>query len=158
MAIYLKYGKIKGDATHDAHKEWIEVHSLQWGVGRGISTPVGAAANREASEPSVSEVTISKTADAASTSLFQAACTGAQGEELEIHLVTTGSPGDTYMELKLANSLISGYSFSSGGDSPSESVSFNFTKISYKHTLYDDKHKVKTSITEGYDLATAKKV
>jgi type VI secretion system secreted protein Hcp len=51
MAIFLKYGDLKGEVTATTHKEWIEVHSLQWGVGRGISSGVGGASKREASAP-----------------------------------------------------------------------------------------------------------
>src|SRR3546814_18416299 len=63
MAIYAKIGKINGDATHEDHKQWMTLDSLQWGVGRAIMTPVGSAKNREASEPSVSEVTVTKQMD-----------------------------------------------------------------------------------------------
>lgn len=156
MAIYLKYDGIDGEATHDSHKKWIEVSSLQFGLGRGISTPVGGTANREASEPSVSEVTVTKMMDGASTSLFTESATGAAGKKVEIHLVSTGSPGNTYAEYTLTNALISGYSVSSGGDRPSESLSINFTKIEYKLTPYDDKNNAGTPVTVSYDLSTTK--
>ena len=54
MAIYMQYPNIPGAVTEEGHKGWIEINSFQWGVGRGISTPVGRAENREASMPSVS--------------------------------------------------------------------------------------------------------
>ncbi len=34
MAVYLKYEGIEGEATHENHKKWIDVQSLQFGVGR----------------------------------------------------------------------------------------------------------------------------
>lgn len=157
MAIYVKIGDIKGDATHANHTDWIECQSVQWGVGRSIMTNVGGAANREASQPSLSELTVSKTLDQGSTSLFISATTGNVGEKLELHMVTTGSPGDTYVEITLTNVLVSGYSFSSGGDRPSESISFNYTALEFKQNLFDEAHNVKTSLTEKYDLATAEK-
>ncbi len=156
MAIYLKYDGIDGEATHDKHKKWIDVGSLQFGVGRGISTPSGSTANREASEPSISEVVVTKMLDAASSKLFVESCTGAAGKKVEIHLVSTGSPGNTYVEYTLHNALISGYSLSSGGDRPSESISINFTKIEYKHIPYDEANKAGTPVTVSYDLASTK--
>lgn len=156
MAIYLKYEGIDGEATHDKHSKWIDVSSLQFGVGRGIATPSGSTANREASEPSISEVTISKQLDASSSKLLVEACTGAAGKKVEIHLVSTGSPGNTYVEYTLHNALISGYSISSAGDRPSESVSINFTKIEFKQTPYDQANKAGTPVTVSYDLATTK--
>jgi type VI secretion system secreted protein Hcp len=156
MAIYLKYDGIDGEATHDSHKKWIDVHSLSFGIGRAISTPSGSAANREASEPSVSEVVITKLMDSASPKLMVESATGAAGKTVKIDLVSTGSPGNTYVTYTLTNALISSYSVSSGGDRPSESLSISFTKIEYKFTPYDDKNKAGTPVTVSYDLATTK--
>jgi type VI secretion system secreted protein Hcp len=156
MAIYLKYDGIDGEATHEKHKNWIDVASLQFGTGRGISTPAGAAANREASQPSISEVVITKQLDGASPKLFTESVTGAVGKKVEIHLVNTGNPGNTYVEYVLTNSLISGYSVSSGGDRPTESISINFTKLEFKFTPFDDKNKAGTPVTVNYDLTSTK--
>ena len=156
MAIYIDIEGIKGDATHQNHKKWLDVDSLQWGVGRAIMTSSGSAQNREASEPSVSEVTFTKSMDSASALLFQEACAGSAGKKVTIDLVTTGNPGDLYMQYTLHNALISGYSCSSSGDRPSESVSLNFTKIEMKYTQFDEKHKVVNNFPASYDLATTK--
>ena len=156
MAIYLKIAGIDGDATHKGHEKWIDVQSFQWGVGRGISTPVGSAAKREASEPSVSEVTITKSMDSSSVKLFQEATTGS-AKDYKIDFVSTGDPGDLYLQVELTNTLISGYSISSGGDRPTESVSLNFTKVQFKYVDFDQNHKPGTPVIGGYDLATAKK-
>ena len=157
MAVYLKYEGIDGEATHEKHTKWIEVQSLQFGVGRGISTPTGGATNRESSQPSVSEVVITKMLDSASTALFAESVTGTAGKKVEIHLVNTGDPGDTYVEYTLTDSLISGYSVSSGGDRPSESISINFTKIEFKFTAFDAKNKTASPMVVGYNRATGKK-
>jgi type VI secretion system secreted protein Hcp len=53
--------------------------------------------------------------------------------------------------------MISSYSASSGGDRPSESFSLNFTKIEYKYTPFDDKHKAGTPMPVTYDVTTATK-
>jgi len=129
---------------------------LQWGVGRGISTPVGSAKNREASEPSISEVVVTKLMDASSVKLFTEACTGQKGKKVQIHLVSTGNPGKTYMEYTLENALVSGYSVSTNGDRPSESISFNFTKIETKYTPLGEGNDTGSPVTASYDLATTK--
>ena len=41
MALFMKYGTLKGEVTQQTHKEWIEINSFQWGVGRGIGSGVG---------------------------------------------------------------------------------------------------------------------
>lgn len=156
MSIYVKYGKLKGDATDADHKEWLTVSSLQWGVGRAIMTPTGAAANREASQPSVSEVTITKTMDQSSTGFFTEAVTGVKGTEVEIDLVSTGNPGRVYAKYKLYDALVSGYSMSTGGDRPSESISINFSKIEFKYIPSKTENEQGSPVSVSYDLATTK--
>jgi len=155
MAIYLKFGKMKGNVTEDGHKEWIEVDSLQWGVGRGISTPVGGAANREASTPSVSEVVITKSMDIASTDLFMESVKGDKGEEVKIDIVATGNPPRVFCTYTLTNALVSGYSVSTGGDRPSESISLNFTKLEFKYIPSLQENKQGTPVTVAFDLSKA---
>ncbi|OYX13307.1 MAG: hypothetical protein B7Z15_07720 [Rhizobiales bacterium 32-66-8] len=156
MAIYVNYDGIPGEATQQDHTKWIDVLSLSWGVGRGISTVSGSTNNREASEPSVSEVSIVKMFDSSSPKLFTEACTGNAGKTVKIDLTTTGSPGVTYCTYTLTNALISSYSVSTGGDRPTESVSISFTKLEFKFTPYDDKNKAGTPVTVSYDMATTK--
>src|SRR5215203_763377 len=104
MPNYVKYGDIKGDVTADGHKGsdgWFEVNSFQWGVGRGISSPVGNSADREASAPSVSEITMSKAMDVASYRLLDEALQG-EGLLCEIHFCKTDKGVlETYVSYKL---------------------------------------------------------
>jgi type VI secretion system secreted protein Hcp len=135
MALYMKFGSIKGDVETTAYKDWIDINSFQWGVGRGISSPVGSTADREASHPSVSEVTISKQMDIATNKLVEDALGGEMNNKVEIAYVTTGkNEVKEFLRYILTNTAISGYSVSSGGDRPSESLSLNFTKIEIKYT------------------------
>jgi len=161
MAAYLKYGTtIKGESLAEGHKGtdgWIEINSVQWGVGRGISTPVGAASKREASAPNVSEVVVTKLMDSTSPLLAQEALIG-KAVTATIDLVETGSDQlNTYLTLELTNTMISGYSMSSGGGRPSESLSLNFTKIVFTYQGYDDTHKAVAALkkTFTYDVTTA---
>lgn len=159
MAIYLKIDGVDGTVTEDAHKNWIELGSFQWGVGRGISTPVGNASNREASLPSISEITLTHTMDKSSINIFDLSLADAKGKKFEIDFVktATGSAGNVvYLHYELENTLISGYSISSGGDMPSESFSLNFTKITEKFTDFDSGNANGTPTVKGYDLANAK--
>jgi type VI secretion system secreted protein Hcp len=51
--------------------------------------------------------------------------------------------------------MISGFSTSSGGDRPSESISLNFTKIEYKSVQMSADGSTATSPSITYDLSTA---
>lgn len=157
MAIFLKYGDIKGETTQLTHKDWIEVNSLQWGVGRGISSGVGGGSKREASAPSVSEMTVTKTFDIASPLLLKEAI-GGKAVKVQLELTQTDNNGKhvSYQKYVLENTLISGYSVSSGGDRPSESLSLNFTKVDSEYLNIDDKFATKTTGHVVYDIAASK--
>lgn len=158
MAIYMKIDGIDGGVTAKGHEKWIELDSAQWGVGRGIAMGVGASGKREASNPTVSEVSVTKMMDKTSSLLFQEACIG-KGKKVTLHLVKTGADElQTYMEYILEECMISGYSVSTGGDRPSESISLSFDKMTMSYTPYDNSGKAQTPVKAGYDLSTATKV
>lgn len=158
MALYMKIDGISGDVTAKGHEKWIDCGSLQWGVGRGIGSPVGRGAERESTAPSISELVVSKEMDAASPYIFLESCIG-KTKKVDFHFVKTdGGQLVTYLEYKLTNALISGYSVSSGGEKPSESISFNFTKVEMKYTPQKGDANAGSPVTAGYDLATATKV
>ena len=160
MAIFMEYdgGGIKGDATAESHTDWITLTSCQFGVGRGISTPTGSAENREATTCSVSEIVVTKMMDAASGPLWQELVKNTTGKDVTIDFTSTsGGADNTFMYVKLTNTLVSSMSFSSGGDRPSESIALNFTKI---ETKYMEQAKEGTDASGGavvtYDLALSK--
>jgi type VI secretion system secreted protein Hcp len=163
MAAYLKYGDIKGESLAEGHlgsQGWIEVGSVQWSCGRAISTPVGASAKREASSPSISEITLTKLMDSTSPKLAKEALVG-KAVTANIELVETGENKlETYLTLNLTNCMIAGYSFSSGGDRPSETITLNFTKLEYVYQGYDDQGKIDTTKKGNvtYDLTAGKSV
>ena len=156
MPIYLQLDGIQGDATQQAHQNWTDIKSINWGVKRSMNTLAGASANREGSEPTVGEVTLIKTSDRSSPKLLAEACTGNSGKTAKIHLVTSGNPGNTYLEITLSNTLVSSYTIMSDGDRPEEKVVFNFTKVEMKYTPYDGSNQAQSPVIASYDLSTAK--
>ncbi len=159
MAIYWQYQGIDGEVTTAPYQKWIEVNSVQLGCGRSISMPLGGGVSkRESSNPSISEITLTKDTDATSPKIFEQALVGKMDSSSKIDFVRTKTGGETepYLQITLTNCAISGYSASSGGDRPSESISINFTKIEYKYTKYDEKGSATPSAVT-YDLETRKK-
>jgi type VI secretion system secreted protein Hcp len=156
MAVYLFVPGIKGSVTEKNHKDWIKVDSMQFGVGRAISTPVGASQQREAGQPSVSEITVSKPMDNSSIELFGWSVAKFDAKKLKIDIVSTGRD-DPFTQFELENAVISGYSISAPGEGmPSESISFNFTKIQNKFMPTGTDQKAGTPVVKAYDLAEAK--
>jgi type VI secretion system secreted protein Hcp len=152
MAIYMKFGDIKGRVTTDGFKDWIELISCQLGVGRGVSSGTGGQ-QREASNPSISEITITKVFDVASPKLYQDALAGVFDSKVEIKFTTTTkNKVDTFLAYELNQCGVSGYSLSSGGDNPTESISLNFTKIMLSPSPLDDAGSPKAGDKVTYDL------
>ena len=142
--------------TAEGHSDWIDCSSKQWGVGRAIGTPTGTSKERESSAPSVSEVTITKAMDKCTPQIFTEACVG-RSKTVVIDLMQTGGTQlEAYMSYTLTNALITGYSVSSSGDRPSESLSFNFTKIEMKFIPYDSEHNAGSPIPASYDVSLGK--
>ncbi|MGH1373538.1 MAG: Hcp family type VI secretion system effector [Cellvibrionaceae bacterium] len=159
MAIYMNFNgnSPKGNVTAQGYEDWIEVDNFNFGIGRAITMEAGAMANREASRPSLSEVTVSKALDASSGGLFKASVTGDEGVLVEIHVVQTGANNvEKYAVYKLEDAIISSYSVNaSAGGPPQESLSLSFAKIEADLTHADKTHKNTTNMRVGYDLTTA---
>ena len=114
--------------------------------------------NREATLPSISEITITKPLDASSSGLFKASVTGDAGVVVEIHIVSTRSDQpEKFATYKMEDVLISSYSVSAAESSaPYESISLSFAKIEADLTHADKTNKNTKNMKVGYDLTLAK--
>ncbi|MFV8783872.1 Hcp family type VI secretion system effector [Microbulbifer sp. SA54] len=159
MAIYMNFNSKApaGNVTAKGYEDWIEVDSFNFGVGRGISMEAGAMANREATRPSLSEITLTKRIDASSGGLFKSSVSGDEGVKVEIHVVQTGASSvEKYAVYSLEDAIISSYSISaSAGGPPMESISLSFAKIEADLNHADKTNKNPKNMRVGYDLTTA---
>jgi type VI secretion system secreted protein Hcp len=138
MAIFLKCDKLKGSSTDSKFKDQIELSSFQWGAGVGVGSARGG--DRTTSEPSVSEITGTKVTDKSSELLFKALLLGEPVGNATISFVSA-SKGESvaYATLIIEDVIVSGFSMTSGGDFPSESISLNFAKFDWSFTPRDVK-------------------
>jgi type VI secretion system secreted protein Hcp len=160
MAIYLKFDgvKIEGNVTTKGFEKQVQVDSFQFGVGRAITMNVGGAHDRVAGNPSISEISLTKSLDNASMGIFQEALLGKKGFKVIITIVHGSADKiDKDVEYKLEDVLISSYSVSSGGDRPHESFSLSFTKIEALFAGSDAKGAAGAQMRVGYDLAKGTK-
>ena len=149
-------GQIKGDSKVEGHDAWITCDSLQFGVGRAVSVS-GGGQDRDVSNPSFSEFTISKSTDISSADIYYQAIQGKSLGDCEVHFIQTGGTDSSqvYLKINLTEAIISSYSASSGGERPSESFSINFTKIEYQYDAFDGKTKT-TGTPKKWDLMANK--
>jgi type VI secretion system secreted protein Hcp len=128
--IYMNYEGIKGEVTSAGHGGWIEIDSVQWAPPPPAVPPAPAPAGVATGGPGT--LRFVKKADKASSLLSKAAATGRLVPAVQIDV----QKGAAYQRYELKNVMISSYSVSgqgSGDPIPTESISFNFSKIEYKY-------------------------
>jgi type VI secretion system secreted protein Hcp len=155
--IFMKIDGIDGDVTAQGHEKEIELNSFQFGAKLDVS-PISSG-GASAGKVSLSEIVGTKIMDKSSPLLFQKLVTGSHIPQVDIYFVkfTNGSP-QTYAHYILQDVLISGYSVSSGGDIPTESLSLNFAKIQFEFTPTNTDGSPGSIIHAGWDLALVKAI
>ncbi|PRP85080.1 hypothetical protein PROFUN_07264 [Planoprotostelium fungivorum] len=145
LRTFLLFPGVNGTSKDAQYKGYFEINSIQWGLGLGISSgrryrrnndepeqPVKldefGYPDREASSPSVSEISLTKKADAESPALIWGTLTKKPTDLVTIDIVKKVDgkwvPTTRYLLNKV---LISGFSLSCGeAKRPSESISLNY--------------------------------
>ncbi|MCB1132123.1 MAG: type VI secretion system tube protein Hcp [Verrucomicrobiae bacterium] len=158
---YIKIGDIEGEAVAEGRDGWIDVESVSWGASRNVATPSGGSTNREASNPTVSELTFVKKVDSASPPLFLNAVAGESIGTVTLELVTAGKPyGDkVFYRITLSDVMVSSQNVSADTDTgeTEERITLNFAKINVEFLKLDEKNgAVTATISGGFNLATGK--
>ena len=130
MPYYMNWGnttppKITGDATDKDHVNWIELDSFSFGTTRGPSA--GGWVRKDGSkdkQPTITDITVTKTQDSASSPLFREATAG-NPQTVVIHAISSAN----FLSLRLTETVISTFSVSS--KSGVETIGLNFTKMEW---------------------------
>ncbi len=156
--MFIKIDSIPGESTDSKHDKWIDVLSVSWGATNPVFSSTGAGGTRETSNAVVADFSFIKEADKSSPKLFLAVANGENLRDVTIDLVKrTGSEsaGVPFIKGTLTDAIVTSYSISSSGETPTEHISLNFAKVEYQHTLQDSKTgNVETKVS--YDLTTGK--
>ncbi|MBL1278381.1 MAG: type VI secretion system tube protein Hcp [Ectothiorhodospiraceae bacterium] len=157
MAIYLGFESIKGNVTAAGFEQCVEINTMEFGVKRPIRMEVGKMANREVGKPSLSTVTLTKTADNSVAALFKEAVSGSSGKKATLNVVRTGSDKvETFLEYTLYDCLINSYRIMAIGDEePQENISLSFSQCEITYKDHNATNKTGSPQRTGYDLAKA---
>jgi type VI secretion system secreted protein Hcp len=158
MGIYMKFGNIRGDATQDGFEHWINIKTFEWdeAVHRDIKTQTGKGRNREAAQPHVSNITVTKEVDHASGPLYKSLCATPKAYECKIAFVRTGEGGDTYLEYTLTDTLLAGVDINGKDDRALEKWRLDFTEIEIEVKQLDEANVSQAPFHFKYNLATGK--
>jgi len=149
--LYAHFDGYKGDVRVKGYEGWIEFNSIQFGAGMGISSPGGRRwggdddeeevpeygeddyPERECSDPSISEVSVTKKQNSVSSLMFYNMCSKKNHETVILDIVETQDDGRILPIFRyiLKHVIFSGFSTSWGRKStpPNESLSLNFSAI-----------------------------
>ncbi len=127
--IFIDLGNgIKGESTQIGFEDHIAASSLSWAIGRGIGAFTSGI--RETSRPNFSDITFTKTVDISTNDIIGAMTKAKALATVKITFVRdNGEDGFPYLSYELSDVFISGYSASSGGETPTETVSLNYAKV-----------------------------
>lgn len=146
--IYLDLPGVPGNATAAGHKGWVDLNSVQWGAGVGISSGTGGS-RREASPPSLSEIVWSQNLDSSVPPLFGKVFSGITAPTSKIDLMASGNGAATpYLSSAAEQVVITGVSLSN--DSVSASQGYAKLTMTYDPAGLGTKGGV--AVSTSYDL------
>lgn len=136
---FLKLDGIDGESTDAKCRGCIDIESFSWGTANPSTTGAhGTGGGGGAGKVSVHDISISKISDKSSSDLMQASATGQHIKEAKLVCRKAGGDQQEYLTYELENVLVSSYSTYGHGSSssgrPMESLSLNFTKITFQWT------------------------
>jgi type VI secretion system secreted protein Hcp len=162
MGMYMQYGGIKGDATQEGFKQWVNITNFSWpeAVKRDITTQTGRARNREHAQPKVGRIKISKEVDHASGPLYKALCAVPKAETCTISFVRTDEGGERYLEYVLTDALLASLTIKGqslgGAERATEEWEIDFTEIAIAVKQLDLANVAGADYKFKYNMATGK--
>jgi type VI secretion system secreted protein Hcp len=152
---FVKIDGIRGGSNDSTHKDWSEILSFSQGMFQPASSIASAGGGASTERANLSEFTVVKALDRASTKIYEFCCKGQHINTVVVELCQTG--GARFLEIKMEDVVICGVTPT--GDAmgtavlPSETVSFNFARILWTYCETHEEGAVVGSVTGGWDLS-----
>jgi type VI secretion system secreted protein Hcp len=129
---------VNGEATAKEMEKYIELYSFSWGASNPTTVGPGSS-GLSAGRAAVSSFNVMKKSETSSANLFAACCAGQHYKKADVYLrKATGTDGGqkTFLKYSFEDVMVESiqWSGSSGGDdTPTESVSLAFAKVSIEY-------------------------
>ena len=155
---YVDIEGIPGEATAKGFEKKIAIHSFSWGAAAPVTIGAGTS-GISASRVQLSSFNVMKQTDVASPKLFKATCLGEHIPTMTVSMrKQTGTGGqDVFLVYKFEEVMIESvqWSGSSGGDdTPTESVSFAFGKVTVEYKTQGKDGKLVAGTPVVWDVRT----
>jgi type VI secretion system secreted protein Hcp len=153
----LEIDGIKGESADKKHKDTIEIESFSWGVSQTGAHSSGGGGG--AGKASFQDLHFTTRVNKASPLLFKRCATGEHIKKATLFVRKSGGNQEDYLTIKLEDVLVSSYQTKPSDDAdsvPTDSVSLNFTKISFDYKPQLSDGKLGAPVHGGWDLKQAK--
>jgi type VI secretion system secreted protein Hcp len=154
-AVFMKFDGIDGESHDAAQRGAIDVLSWSWGASNPGSHAGGGGGG--AGKVIMTDVTVTKELDKSSPRLMLACARGELIREAVLICRDSGDEAVEYLKITFSDILVSSYSVSGSGDGdarPTESISFNFTRIEIEYVPVDAKGTPQEPVRASWDLVT----
>lgn len=163
---YMKFEgglEVKGESSATGFEGQIEIYSFSFGASNPVTVGPGSA-GLAGGRVSISSFNVMKKTEASSPVLFTACCSGQHFDKVTVTMrKATGSSGgqQTFLMYVFDNVMVESiqWSGSSGGDdTPTESLSLAFGKVTIEYFKQSKKSgEMKSAGTATWDLTTVSK-
>lgn len=159
VEMFLEIEGVEGESQVTGFENKIDIFSFSWGASNPSSVATGSGSG--AGKVSISSMNIQKSVDKASAKLFLACCQGKHFTKGKMTVREAG--GDTpveYLVMDFTQVFVDSLSWggASGGDKPSESLSFSFASIKMTYQEQQSKGSGQKSGEAGWDLQKSAKL
>ena len=158
---YIQLDGIKGQASDDAHKDWIEIIAYDQTLELPIQNAQAGSGGREAvGRVQCGDLVITKQMCIASPDLAFHCASGKPISKAELHLVAAaGTKRIVYLKVTLTEVFISKYVVAMKDpktNRPTEDVSLNYGTIKWEYTKIDEKGGAGSPFIKGWNRTANK--
>ena len=148
--VFLKINGIPGESADSKHKGEIDVLSYSWGLTQTGTMSYGGGGG--AGVANFGDFSFMMRMNKATPKLMQACANGTHIPDAILTCRKAGDKQQEYMSYKFYDLLISSYQTSASSEEPTESISFNFSKMEMEYKEQDAKGNLGGSTAFKYDI------
>jgi len=149
--VYLKLDTIEGESVRKGFEKQIDILSYSWGGSQvtGVAGTGGSGQGRA----NLSELSVSKYLDKASTKIFKALIAGAHIANGTLSSVKAGTDvTKPFLTLTMKELFVTSQQISASSEIPVESVSFSYNEMKVEYFQQDDKGNLTSTGAVTYNL------
>jgi type VI secretion system secreted protein Hcp len=148
---YLDLGSIKGESKSQGFEDQIQLLSFSWG-GHQV-TGIKGTSGSGAGKVDLSDFSIMKHLDKATTPIFAAMCKGTHIDKAFLTAVKAGANAKPFLKLTMQQVFVTSQQVSASTEIPTESVSFSYDSIKLEYSVQDAKGVVTTTGSSTYSVS-----